>query len=646
MASYNYQYQPVEYIPQYAPVNLDAFTKGVQGMQETYDTAVADKDKLEIMKANLDVDRNSSWIKDDITKNVDAELQKYYDSGRWQDAYYVIPEIYRKYIGTNKDLIHAMNQKKIINETNEMFWKNGGDSANYNFAREDDFSSVEINPETGERKYNYFTPGVDPKLDPDAKLDALFNEADGYGYTGDITGSSNELFLQYITQHGLDRTQLGNIMKGTYDAFRNSNEGQQMYKRLTSRYYDNMDKEAAENYMLNYVKASGERHLGSRNKSFIQDPMFDLEKIAARGAARTVEGIPVSGQEVLGGDKKRNLLGIGSTLNFGKRAGKLPGHTVGIGGDAGKLRIVDGKYVINTEDVKMFQIKKGIDALSNQAQGKGYLKSDGLGYNYYEYPNLGQKAVIKNLEEQLKKQGYTGEKLQNEVARRINDNRFQQDGKNDGMALDYYQYDMNSTEYKAKNSQLIYSNDKGQFLNFKNLEGMTFYDPSVEGGTISGDQFIEKHFGKNKVSNAWLAGEIPEGESNTISPFYGTYVVHITDTDGKTKSVLVAKNNAATTKGSDSPLAKNYMNRAKYAESQAVDMSDFYGEGSYVLSGKDKNNNDVLSLFVDGKLIQTRGDSNYDTGKKDSNGNSIVVTLSATDALFDDANTYFTGKKK
>jgi hypothetical protein len=261
-----YTHQPTPYVPQYVPQPIEQFAQAAGAVQGRYDTNIASKNQMDIMAANLELSPGDEWLREDMIAGIDTDLDEIIKSGRWQDASYLVPEVFKNRIGGNKGIIWSTKQAAEIAKFKDMYIQSGGDSGAYNFNPGDGFASVVRDPQTGELEYVPYNGDVEKRLDFDKKKEALFNQMPQLTNTTGVVDANNPALIKYVITQGISDGRMRRYLSEAFTRYKETGEYQQEKKALLSPQYGNKDgqmtEEMADQIILDSLYGVGREIVG------------------------------------------------------------------------------------------------------------------------------------------------------------------------------------------------------------------------------------------------------------------------------------------------------------------------------------------------------------------------------------------------
>ncbi|MBT7349167.1 hypothetical protein HN803_00005, partial [candidate division WWE3 bacterium] len=221
MANPFYEYQPTLYVQQYAPYPVQQYGQAAQAIQGRVDTNIAAWNELDVLSANFkdQLGVNDQYHADEARKIIDDELGALIDQKKWLDIDYKLPEVYKKAIGKNRDLIFSMQQFKKMQEGVQLKQEYGAEGVDFNDPA--NHTSVVTDPATGEKQYIPYTLDVEKE----AKHSIIAQQLLGGMPQESIQEAFKDMgegWEESITRSGISRSRLNRVAKETVDAFKDA----------------------------------------------------------------------------------------------------------------------------------------------------------------------------------------------------------------------------------------------------------------------------------------------------------------------------------------------------------------------------------------------------------------------------------------
>jgi len=221
MANPFYEYQPTLYVQQYAPYPVQQYGQAAQAIQGRVDTNIAAWNELDVLSANFkdQLGVNDQYHADEARKIIDDELGALIDQKKWLDIDYKLPEVYKKAIGKNRDLIFSMQQFKKMQEGVQLKQEYGAEGVDFNDPA--NHTSVVTDPATGEKQYIPYTLDVEKE----AKHSIIAQQLLGGMPQESIQEAFKDMgegWEESITTSGISRNRLNRVAKETVDAFKDA----------------------------------------------------------------------------------------------------------------------------------------------------------------------------------------------------------------------------------------------------------------------------------------------------------------------------------------------------------------------------------------------------------------------------------------
>ena len=252
-----YEYEQTPYVPQYAPYPVEQYGKAATMVQDRADQSIAAWNQLDVLSANFkdQLGENDQHIADEARKIIDDELGELVAQKKWFDIDYLLPEVYKKAIGKNRDLTFSMQQYKKIKEGELLRQEYGAEGIDFNDPK--NHRSVVVDPQTGEKQYIPYTL--------DVKREAKHSLIAQQLLAGMPQESIQEAFKdmgdgweESITTSGISRTRVNRVAKETIDAFKDADP--QFVKVMAHKAGVNvagMSGDEAEQALIDYYKSQG-----------------------------------------------------------------------------------------------------------------------------------------------------------------------------------------------------------------------------------------------------------------------------------------------------------------------------------------------------------------------------------------------------
>ena len=216
-----YEYEQTPYVPQYAPYPVEQYGKAATMVQDRADQSIAAWNQLDVLSANFkdQLGENDQHIADEARKIIDDELGELVAQKKWFDIDYLLPEVYKKAIGKNRDLTFSMQQYKKIKEGELLRQEYGAEGIDFNDPK--NHRSVVVDPQTGEKQYIPYTL--------DVKREAKHSLIAQQLLAGMPQESIQQAFVdqgegweESITTSGISRARVNRVAKETVDAFKDA----------------------------------------------------------------------------------------------------------------------------------------------------------------------------------------------------------------------------------------------------------------------------------------------------------------------------------------------------------------------------------------------------------------------------------------
>ena len=291
-----YTHQPTPYVPQYVPQPIEEFAQAAGAIQGRYDTNIASKNQMDIMAANLELSPGDEWLREDMIAGIDTDLEEIIKSGRWQDASYLVPEVFKNRIGANKGIIWSTKQAGEIAKFKDMYVQSGGDSGAYNFNPGEGFASVVKNPQTGELEYVPYNGDVEKRLNFDGRKETLFNQMPQLTSKTGMIDADNPSLIKYVTTQGISDYRMRQYLSEAFTRYKETPEYDQEKKALLSPHYGNQDgqmtEEMADEIIIDSLYAVGKEVVGvSSDTQYVTNPAYKGKKIGVDKSTEAFESI-------------------------------------------------------------------------------------------------------------------------------------------------------------------------------------------------------------------------------------------------------------------------------------------------------------------------------------------------------------------
>lgn len=257
------------YIDTYVGAPVEELSNAVAQRQQLYDTNLAQATAIEDALGSIRaLDGDSEFLKENLSPYMDR-LNQLADSGDYEMALNDVTRLGRKFT-KDENLRTIMDNYSAVEQYRNRLSELGSSALDFNPA--DGFSSSYIDPETGERKLRRFRADVEQRADYSGKMAQLMNNirSDGSVTVGGANINIENLGIPVdkipmIMQgrwEGISRDKVQRLASTLYDAYRESPEGNQDYRRLTE--LEGMDDNAARQDIINRLFAVGSPQIGSR----------------------------------------------------------------------------------------------------------------------------------------------------------------------------------------------------------------------------------------------------------------------------------------------------------------------------------------------------------------------------------------------
>jgi len=548
------KYSPTQYVPGYVPAPIDQYASAISDIEQQHRSNIIAYNELDIALANVDLGPNDEWIREEAKAGIEGDLSGIVENGRWKDATYLLPQVYKKHFGANKDLIHAEKQTLNVAKAKDMAMQLGPNGIN--FKPWENFSSIDIDPQTGEKIYNTYDPDVEQRTDRIGDIKSVFDDTVRRGGTSGLSRSSNPLFLQYTQTQGIQPGEYANVLANSYEAFKQTPSYQQMIKEFTndytSPYGGALSPEDADKEILRIVDNAGREFMGSSQTHYTQDPyMANVLSSMSKKTTKESEAT-TSGALVLPTNENRNLRITGKTSKIKIKDGKpirwsTDEEIVASQQDLGPLGKMAASAYSKVKGLPKWTalagMLTGFGALPGLAMGAMAKYSTKWGLNALEGDANAEDLISDRIEltgvereefdhlySILRQENpqFTDDKVMEMTADKLNKS-VDASGQ-----LIYAPYTGDAKKEMVNSGYWYNSETKGS--TFSNINSLDFYDPESPTGYSKGNEFLRERFGNIQTMN-------PLGETRVDNP-YGLVkgiAWEIIDEDGNTQHVVSEK---------------------------------------------------------------------------------------------------------
>lgn len=542
MAGPFYKNRPMEYVPTYAPINLEAFAKAAAGTQERYDTLISAMDQMQILAANLDLHTNAQWVADEAIDGVNADIDGIVENQRVLDSGYLLRETYKRRLATNKDLIWAQKQSVKMREAEKRKMDLGALALDYNPTEK--FFPV-VKNEDGTKTYNDFTSGVEKDTTPEqeALKQSYFDDVEMSGYERQML-SKDKLWL--LTEGRLtNKPAIKDLIGKAWIRYQGSTLYDAEFKKRKSPLYGGIDPATGEQKTDEQVNAEILKSIEAVAEEFMQERNSDTQtanpyaEMMIRDDLKKKGGVTENGLTIL----------PELSLHSGAQTSKtLRLATPSVKPFKGKLKYEDGrlsKLELGWPTIRPSMPTDPLATAGNFLHGNLGIGQKGRLFSKYLGLNSIEQKVFNNAKEILHSQHpeFTEDQLMEATVDLFNDDR--------GIFPEGNMYHPYSFDTKHGDVEGAYvhnptkANDEFHLLNAAEL---LFYDPTSETLTNPGSKFIPQVFEKGRdrrgrridsgpIENMRLIGELWPEETSAY-PFNGAYVWKVTMTDGSQSTVI------------------------------------------------------------------------------------------------------------
>jgi len=168
------KYVPGKYVSQYVGLPKEQFAKTLTAEQKAYDVSIAGMNQMTIAIENLDFLPGDEALRDNLKKGYAAATEEIYKSGRYQDAFYLVPKLATELVVGNQDVIKSLQSSNNAKKAQALAMQYGSDALVFNDPNK--HKTININPETGEKTYNVFQVDTQREKNYDGEMQNIIGQ--------------------------------------------------------------------------------------------------------------------------------------------------------------------------------------------------------------------------------------------------------------------------------------------------------------------------------------------------------------------------------------------------------------------------------------------------------------------------------------
>ena len=259
---------------------IDPGSVAVSGvLRKRYDDNRSSYDMLTRAANSINTLEGDRHIKENALKKVESDFQRTIEVGNFENAGRVVSDSTNDFIG-NRGLqlaqqSYANRQQEL--KTIDQLRANGKQVLDFNQVRDTDpnsetfgqitghrtdaHSSYYQDPNGGEMIENVYRSGSEMQLDYTQRMESLLAGIAKDGGGSKLGPAEIQGFLKYMKSSGVSRSKANRVVQAALEAYIDSDEGTQDYRRLTE--IEGLSDDEAKIDMVNRLSAVAEKQIGS-----------------------------------------------------------------------------------------------------------------------------------------------------------------------------------------------------------------------------------------------------------------------------------------------------------------------------------------------------------------------------------------------
>lgn len=230
----NIRLSNAEYVPKFIGSNVKELSEASQIIGDRYQRNKDYSDKIAMVMANEQYLQADKGIKDKLAQSIYGSIKEIGSSdANFENSTAAVSQLARDFY-TNQHRIAALDNYKRVENAKQLQTQLGADALNFG---DDPNSFSTLDADGNTRRFNL---GIEKRQDYSKKMQELLGKVATDGYTTDPTGQQiqfndyERLLIKTGQVQHLSPDKLNKLVEGLIPSYKNSAEGQQDVRRLTT----------------------------------------------------------------------------------------------------------------------------------------------------------------------------------------------------------------------------------------------------------------------------------------------------------------------------------------------------------------------------------------------------------------------------